>query len=320
MDELLASKRNHLKENTIRAYTISLTNIHTYINTTIDIQNLKWLFKRDKIMSFLTTIEKLTTRKNHITAILVAIRTEPAKFSKEIEHYSKLITEISKEYQDFLKTQQLTPQQDKNWTSMKSLKEATAKLGSKAKMVYLNTNRTKKDMFLYQEYLVATLYTELPPLRLDYAEMWVVFDCEYEELPEDRNYLVVYNTTNPLKDNQYEVILNKYKTSSTYGKKTIPVPEKVAVIITKWLKLNKTEFFLINNKQEPITANSLSKLINKVFASTGKKVGASLIRHIYLSERYEANQEQMVADASDMLHSVSVQQNTYVKHQPTRND
>ena len=323
MEELLTSKRDHLKANTIRAYTISLTKIHTYIKTSVDIQNLKWLLKRKKIATFLTNLDKLTTRKNHITAILVALRTENGKkYKEEVKYYSKLIAEVSNEYNEFLKKQTLTPQQSKNWVSMKELKDATTKLGSKAKMVLLNANRTPKDTFLYQDYLVATLYTELPPLRLDYADMYVINeeDITEEGLDQNKNYVIVYNSQNPIKDTSYEFILHQYKTVSSYGKKIIPVPKKVGVIITKWLKLNQSGYFLINNKNLPLSSNSLSKLINKVFASTERSVGASLIRHIYLTERYDANQEQMITDANDLLHSVAIQQKTYVKHPPTRND
>jgi RNase H-fold protein (predicted Holliday junction resolvase) len=321
MEELLTIDRPNIKQITIKAYTVALTKIHTYIKTTLDITNLKWLLKRTKIMSFLATLEKLTTRKNHITAILVALKTVKSdKYKEEVEHYTNLMTEVSKEYNEFLKKQTLTPQQDKNWTTMEALKEATNKLGSKAKMVLLNSNKSSKDMFIYQDYVVATLYTELPPLRLDYADMVVVEEADYLDLEDDRNYLVVYNRQNPNKDDQYEFILNKYKTSTTYGKKILPVPKKVETIITKWLKLNQSGYFLINNKNLPLSHNSLSKLINKVFTSTGKKVGASLIRHIYLSDRYDANQEQMITDANDLLHSVAVQQNVYVKHKPSRKD
>jgi hypothetical protein len=66
--------------------------------------------------------------------------------------------------------------------------------------------------------------------------------------------------------------------------------------------------FLVGADGTPITAdNSITRVLNKIF---GKNIGSSMLRHIYLSSKYDINS--MKADADGMAHSVS-QQKEYLK-------
>jgi hypothetical protein len=55
--------------------------------------------------------------------------------------------------------------------------------------------------------------------------------------------------------------------------------------------------------------NSITRILNKIF---GKKVGSSMLRHIFLSDKYGEVKGEMADDAKAMGHSVDEQQNTYV--------
>jgi hypothetical protein len=74
-----------------------------------------------------------------------------------------------------------------------------------------------------------------------------------------------------------------------------------------------TEFkFLVYADGSPLTAvNSITRILNKVF---GRKIGSSMIRHIYLSSKYADVKDEQKEDAIAMGHSVAEQQNTYVKN------
>jgi hypothetical protein len=62
---------------------------------------------------------------------------------------------------------------------------------------------------------------------------------------------------------------------------------------------------------EPIVAvNAITRVLNKVF---GKKVGSSLLRHIYLSSKYGDTLAEMKKDSAAMGHSLEVQK-TYIKN------
>lgn len=59
------------------------------------------------------------------------------------------------------------------------------------------------------------------------------------------------------------------------------------------------------------SVNSITRILNKVF---GKKVGSSMLRHIYLSSKYGNVSKEMKEDAKIMGHSTEVQKNTYIKN------
>jgi hypothetical protein len=127
-------------------------------------------------------------------------------------------------------------------------------------------------------------------------------------MPADFNYLDFAGTAAPAR-----FVFNKYKTAKKHGQQMIDVPAELASVLSLYLKHNplrpagrKKTFeypFLVNANGEQLTAvNAITRLLNKVF---GKKVGSSLLRHIYLSSKY--NIDEMKDDAEKMGHTVSTQ-------------
>ena len=56
-----------------------------------------------------------------------------------------------------------------------------------------------------------------------------------------------------------------------FGKKKIEIPKTLNREIRKWLRVNKSGFYLTNSKgNQPITANGITKLLNKLHPS-GRK-------------------------------------------------
>jgi hypothetical protein len=55
--------------------------------------------------------------------------------------------------------------------------------------------------------------------------------------------------------------------------------------------------------------NAITRILNKTF---GKKVGSSMLRHIYLSSKYGKVVDEMKEDANAMSHSVDMQKD-YIK-------
>ena len=238
----------NIKENSLRAYMISLRKLHEKLETDADFDSIDdWLCGKnvEKIINLLSDM-KITTRKNYIAAVIVALTTDKDKYEEQLN--------------------------------------------------------------LYQLYLVGLLYTELPPVRLDYSNMMLITEKDYKKLKEkDKNYLVLVSR------NKKYFSLGSYKTEDKYGVHIIEIPTIINSVINKFLQHNTSGFFLVNTQRNMLTDNGLTKLLNKVFAATGKKISSTMIRHIYLSGKYDANQEEMEKDAAAMLHSVGTQQGVYVK-------
>ena len=137
-------------------------------------------------------------------------------------------------------------------------------------------------------------------MRNDYAKM-KVSDKELK----DENYI-------NLKTKQ--IVLNKYKTSKTYGEKKIDIPPKIFTLINRWYKLNNSDYLLINIRDKnAMTNNGLTKYLNKIFKP--KKVSTTILRKLYLSEKYPVthNISDMKKDAYVMGHSIKTQQGIYRK-------
>ena len=146
-------------------------------------------------------------------------------------------------------------------------------------------------------YLVISLFTEIPPRRnQDYQFMMILKKYSGKE-SNDFNYLSI--------DSQ-QFVFNKYKTANVHGQQIIDIPNKLMDIINLYLKFypNKNKsYFLVDYNNKPILAvNAVTRILNRIF---GKNVGVSMLRHIYLSDKY--NIDEMEEDAYKMGHTVDMQ-------------
>ena len=302
----------NIKENSLRAYMISLRKLHEKLETDADFDSIDdWLCGKnvEKIINLLSDM-KITTRKNYIAAVIVALTTDKDKYADALKEYREYLSIIVEEYTKQLKSQTKSKKQEDNWVSMDELKEIVSGYKKEIRKLDLANKElwSNKEFNLYQLYLVGLLYTELPPVRLDYSNMMLITEKDYKKLKEkDKNYLVLVSR------NKKYFSLGSYKTEDKYGVHIIEIPTIINSVINKFLQHNTSGFFLVNTQRNMLTDNGLTKLLNKVFAATGKKISSTMIRHIYLSGKYDANQEEMEKDAAAMLHSVGTQQGVYVK-------
>jgi hypothetical protein len=120
-------------------------------------------------------------------------------------------------------------------------------------------------------------------------------------------------------------IFNKYKTAGSYKTQIIDIPEDLMKIITLYLKhrpkylLEKdmakegedTNQFLVSFVGEPYTQNNaITRILNKIFDA---KVGASLLRKLYLTDKYSNTMDELKSDVAQMGTSVDVAKNNYIK-------
>ena len=57
-------------------------------------------------------------------------------------------------------------------------------------------------------------------------------------------------------------------------------------VVNLWRNFNKTEHLLIDTRGNKMTTNGLTKFLYQTFEPTGKRISSSMIRHIYLTEKY----------------------------------
>jgi hypothetical protein len=61
--------------------------------------------------------------------------------------------------------------------------------------------------------------------------------------------------------------------------------------------------------------NTITRMLNKIF---GKKIGCSMLRSIYLTDKYADNLNDLKSDAEAMGTSSNTIQNQYIKIEPTQ--
>ena len=257
-------------------------------------------------------LEKLSKYKpNTVRGYIIAItslmgdlkETNPKKYKKTYEEYYKILTE----YNTTLKDQTAkSANENTNWITPEKKQEV---INECEKIIEVIGNKRKITEDQYEklfECLVLSLYTKIPPRRnMDYQDMLITRK----------------NTTQDATNNFFDVankrfIFNKYKTAGAYKKQETDIPEDLMKIIMLYLKHRPrveedTNQFLVNFKGEPYTqTNSMTRILNKIFDG---KVGASMLRKLYLTTKYANTMKEMKEDAEEMGTSTNTIQNNYIK-------
>lgn len=296
--KLIKDKRENLKDVSIKSYISSLK----ILNDNKEIINLDYLLDFENIKKKLSS-KKTTTIRNYLTAILVVLDAlNDSKFENVLKKYREYLEELTKNLNDFLKSNEKTESQKKNWTTLLKLKKVVKN--------YLNDinerdlknkgELNKKDRELLKLAIVGLLYTDMAPKRLDYAPMLIINNKK--DIKPDKNYLL------NLGRNKKYFVIQEFKTSNQYGKQEVLISKKLNTILNIYLKHHEEDSFLLDSKGKPLTANGLGKLITKVFLPLDKKITLNIIRHITISESLDLDlirKQQKLAE--DMNHNSNTQ-------------
>ena len=258
------------------------------------------------------------TIKNYYTAILVMLSINPVMYDDLVDKYRDKVKKLNDNINDDYDENKKSIQQQKNWITgneildlLKSFKKQTKPLIDKFKS---GETLSDKEQDLIQQYLVLYLYSgkaeEIPPVRNDYVDMKVVRNPA--DVEDTKNFLVILDGRKPM-----YFVFNDYKTSKLQGKKELVIKTKELKDLLKlWTSIIQKDFLLTNVDGTKMTANGLTKYINKIFKTKypNKNVSSSLLRAIYISENTSGiNMKQRKELANKMGHSVPTQEQIYTK-------
>lgn len=317
--DILKTKKPLLQDSSIKLYIRNMRTIAKGLNIPFD--NIDFLNNKNKVDEVLEG-KSNNTIKTYYASIIVVLNSTTAD-PKLIAKYKTDMDILQDQYKSQVESQQKTEKQEENWISYNDLLNTMDILKKHVKPMlksfdidpslgYQQIN--KKDFNQIQEWVVASLYLlepeKNPPVRLEYSNMKILNNKQWSsiaDVEDDKlNYLVVKN------NNKKFFVFNNYKTAKVYHQKIIDVGSELNKVLNKWLKINTSDYLLLNSKNEPFSKNGLTKFIQKIFGSSGKKVSVSMIRHAYLSSRYNADTQDKASIAESMMHSVSMQSG-YIK-------
>ena len=310
LEQKITNSRD-IKPSSLKIYMSNLHTLYNNIDTpTATFDSVDWLYIYEThILEFIYQYAP-STQKNYYSAILVALSTDLEKYIDVYERYFI----IHKQLADGIAAEQMTQikneKQAKNWVSMAELKDVVDNLHAEiiSQNLYQLAHWDKQQIDLFQRYLVSSLYTKLPPVRLDFSGMIITSMSDYNKLKDKKdNYLVIEN----MKKKYFS--FNDYKTNKQYGEKFVEIPQEISEILNSWLIHNKSGILLLDSNGRPMSRVTLSRYLNKIFAPTGKNISVTMLRHIYLSDQFPAQAQKMQDLADQMGHSIATQQQIYVK-------
>jgi len=311
--EKIMKKRN-VKSTTLNAYLLNLNKLLKLGDLTPSTENLdKLLADSENVMDLLNG-KKASTLRNYLASIVVYLSLDQ-KNDELVKTYRALMDTYQKQNNQSYAGNKKSEKQKENWTTISELQKV---LGNYKKQLdrdgsLKKDELSKKEFDLLQKWLVGSLYIgdeSNPPLRNDYI-MDIVGSKDYDRLDietkQKNNYLVVKNKSNKM------FSLGEYKTSQKYGVKEIRVGKKLNTVLNVWLKYNKSKHLILNANGEQITPNSLTKLLIKIFEPSGKKISSSMLRSIYISEKFPPQTDEKTELADLMLHSKEIASEVYAK-------
>jgi len=292
ISENIKKNRPKLSENSIKTYINALKTIKRCLGKDSSLDDTNFLKDFDKVIKCVEeNSPKLTTQKSKITAILVALSSDPKPDEDLLNKYKKYVDGIAKEYNKWLEKQEKTESQQKNWISYQEILTVANDL-----LKQYNTLRKIPKLLSTTQFRTIQNYVMLRtqlqyPIRNDFANMKIVTPKEYEKIPQDvkskNNYLEVIN-------NQTKIFhINNYKTVKRLGAKSYNIPKDINTILNQWLKINKSGWLFVKpHKQDtPLTEGDVTKQFYQLFKPyfPDKNISTSLLRHIIISHEQKNN-------------------------------
>jgi hypothetical protein len=271
--------------------------------------NLAWTKKHDDVQTVIDTYAK-STQLNQLAVLATALSlfSDKSTYKATYTYWRNKMLEYKKERDNSATPHEKSETQEENWITWDEVQKKKFGLKEETSSFVSTKNITASQFDKLLQYVVLCLYTDIAPRRnQDYLDMYVVKKLG-KEAENNRNY---YDLAT------HRFIFNKYKTAKTYGQQIVDVPTELQNVIASYLKFHplaktkqKEYKFLVKYDGSNLNSvNSITRMLNKIF---GKKVGSSMLRHIFLSSKYGDQLKDMEETARDMGHSVS-EQREYIK-------
>jgi len=295
LNKVFEQRDKPISDSSKKLYTRNLMKL----NNDMPITNFNFLKEPKQILNMIKDY-KPTTQRSYIIAICTVLKN--SKHQNLYDMYFEILSKFNNDLK--VRTEKSEKQMD-NWLSNDNINDISKDLKSKV----VKRVRNKEDYTNMLNYLVLSLYTLHPPRRnVDYSLMKISNNMNDDKY----NYL-------DLKKGQF--VFNNYKTQGKYNQVVVPIENDLMQVIELYLnnhpeksKLKNKNYdvhFLKSFYNEPIEkSQEITRILNKIF---GKNIGSSMLRNIYLSNKYGDMVDDLKDDVADMGTSVEVALSTYIK-------
>jgi hypothetical protein len=274
-------------------------------------KNFSFLKNTEKILGDLEKY-KPNTRRSYLISIVTTLKHEP----KMKKLYDKYYIHLDKYNKEGAKNNEKSETQKANWINQDEVKETYEKMTEEMKPLLEQKKLSASEYEKLIRWVVLSLYVLQKPRRnADYQQCLLV--NKYDE-----NFDKAFNYLNLSNGKWY---FNNYKTKGTYKTQEIDASPEMMEVVKSYLKFHPHSKtlkkksgvvpFLVDYEGNPFeSVNAITRMLNKVF---GKKIGASMLRNIFLTDKYSDKMKELNDDATAMGTSASTIQNQYVKMEET---
>ena len=295
LNKVFEQRDKPISDSSKKLYTRNLMKL----NNEQPITNFNFLKEPKQILNMIKDY-KPTTQRSYIIAICTVLKN--SKHQNLYDMYFEILSNFNNQLK--VRTEKSEKQMN-NWLSNDNINEISKDLKSKV----VKRVRNKEDYNNLLNYVVLSLYTLHPPRRnVDYSLMKISNNMNDDKY----NYL-------DLKKGQF--VFNNYKTQGKYNQVIVPIENDLMQVIELYLnnhpeksKLkykNYNVHFLKTLYNESIEkSQDITRILNKIF---GKNIGSSMLRNLYLSNKYSNVIEEFKDDVADMSTSLGTALNNYIK-------
>jgi integrase len=299
-------EKKKVAESTASAYIKSLYTL----NNKSPFKNLTFIKNTDDIMKKIGEYADNTQKGilASITSVLSLYKDKPTYKKVYNFYYDAMMGKAKAMKENGRDPAEKTDKEKDNWVDWDEVKRKLSELQEDVAQFSSEKSITDDKFEKLLHYTILSLYTLIQPRRnQDYMDMYIVKKWK-EDMPKDKNYLDI----DP-KAKSFRFIFNKFKTAKTYGTQIVEINDELENVLSMYIR-NHPQFkslkksgdeirFLVHSDGKPLTAvNAITRVLNKIF---GRKIGSSMLRHIFLSSKYDI--DEMSADASAMGHSLNEQ-------------
>lgn len=298
MEVIIKANRPNLSSGSMRTYLSILKNLAKSLGVEFEsasdvVKHYKQILEKVKDMS-------PNIRKTRLSACVVFC--EKAHGADEaLKAFRETMNEDRKEFNKEQDEQKMSERQKEGMIPYSEVLEKYHALESAVLPLRKKEKWEKKDFTQYQMYVLLSCMLLIEPRRsLDWTEF------KLRNIKEgEGNYL-------KLVKRKPFLVFNCYKTAGKYGQQMIECPPTLHKIIKGWMERNTHDWLLVNTRQD--NKISPTQLTNMLYAFFEKPISTSLLRHIYLTDKFKnmPQLKEMEKTAQSMGHSVA-EQLRYIK-------
>ncbi len=288
--EILKANRPELSIGSLRTYSSIIKNIGLQMNK--DFNNPSNVCKNYKeILNHLKDVNP-KVRKTRLSALVVFCKDQNEDV---VNKFRELMLKDNKDTEDEMKDQKMNDKQKEAMIPFSDVMAMYSKLEKEVSPLLKMDKLDKNQFNRVQMYVLLSCLLLIPPRRsLDFTEFKI------------RNFSKEKDNYMTLIKRKPHFVFNIYKTAKKYKTQQVEIPKKLKTIIDRWTVINPSDYLLLNTRQsDKINPTQLSNMLYTFF---NKPISTSMLRHIYLTDKYKdvPALKEMEKRASDMGHSVDL--------------